>query len=156
MKWFSLVIAIIALALSGFAIYLDNSHYQEVTKPHTEHAEINDKLNRLDSEIERVRQDVFVWRDSGEDTSSYEESLSKANDLRRQADEAWREKQYDKATNLINQAYQAVYEIIPPILPEPSPGINWGFIGGLIAAVVIIGGALTYFLWWRRRYEEKE
>ena len=63
--WGPLIIAIIALVVSGYAIYQDNVHYQEVTKPHTEHTEIKDKLDRLDSEIRSVTELIYEDQEIG-------------------------------------------------------------------------------------------
>ena len=38
----------------------------------------------------------------------------------------------------------------PPV-PAPETPMNWGLIGGLMAAAIVIIGLLVYFLWWRRR-----
>jgi hypothetical protein len=136
--WGSLIVAIIALAFSGYAIYQDNLHYQEVTKPHTEHVETKDKLDRLDGEIERAKVLIYAWQDLGEDTNHYERSLSKAQSLRYQADQAWRNKQYGDADSLINQAYDAIDEIPPTISPTPTTATNWWLIGGIIAVVIVV------------------
>jgi len=38
----------------------------------------------------------------------------------------------------------------PPVRAPETP-MNWGLIGGLMAAAIVIIGLLVYFLWWRRR-----
>jgi len=40
--------------------------------------------------------------------------------------------------------------VVEPPVEEPAQPVNWGLIGGIIAAVIVIG-LLVYFLWWRRR-----
>jgi hypothetical protein len=57
-RWASLVVAVIALAFSIYAIVTENLHYSELTQPHAQHEEAYDKLARLDARLERARVDT--------------------------------------------------------------------------------------------------
>jgi murein tripeptide amidase MpaA len=147
-KWSSLIVAIIALTLSVYVVIIDNLHYQDLTKPHTEHVEIKDKLDRLDYAIEQARQDIIIWRACGEDTSSYENTLGIVISLRRQADEAWIENNYSEANSFINQAYDSIKEISPA--PLFSPPSNWLLIYGIMTVGIFL--AVIIWLMSRKRY----
>ena len=96
---------------------MDNVHYQEVTKPHTQHEEIRDKLARLDTKIERAKGWVYSWEALGETTRDFRESLSKAESLSDEAEKAWRNTDYNEADKLIDEAYDFLAEIPPPPAP---------------------------------------
>jgi hypothetical protein len=127
--WGTLIVAIVALALSGYAIYVDNVHYQEITKPHTEHEEIYDRLARLDNRIERVEQSIGDVR--GSNVEELYDSLMEAKQLRDQAELAWDEGRYTDADEFIKDAY----DNLPRISPMP---LNWWLIIGIIAAVIAV------------------
>ena len=146
--WGALLIAVIALGLSGYAVHIDNVHYQEIIKPHTQHDEIYNRLVRLDDKIERVQQWISASQDLGQDTSESQINLRNAMELRDQAELAWTKDLYTEADSLINKAFDILQEITP-LAPAP---INWWVIG-IIVFGVMIGGLLVCFLWWRRRGE---
>jgi len=136
--WVPLIVSIFALGLSGYAIYVDNVHYQEVTKPHTKHDEIYNRLVRLDDKIGRAEQSISVLQDAGQDINGPQENLSKVKELRDQAELAWDEGNYIEADRLIREAHDVLQEI--PSLAFP---LNWWLIGGIMAVVV----AVIVFIW---------
>ena len=131
--WAPLFVAVIALALSGYAIYVDNVHYQEVTRPHTKHDEIYDRLTRLDDKIERAEQSIGAMQDLDEDIGELQNNLRKAKGLRDQAELAWDEGLYTDADKFIGEAYDILQEI-----PPPKP-VGWWLIGAIIGGGLIIG-----------------
>ena len=131
--WGALFVAVIALALSGYAIWMDNVHYQEVTKPHTKHDEIYDRLARLDDKIERLQQWSNNIPDIEQGISELQLNLRKAIELRDQAELAWDEGHYTEADKLISEAHHTLAEI--PLL---APGLNWWLVGAIIIGVLII------------------
>ena len=149
--WLPLIAAGFALVFSGYAIYADNVHYQEVTKPHAKHNEIYNMLVRLDDRIERVQQWISAPQNLGQEIRESEIILREATELRDQAELAWAKGYYAEAEVLINTAFGNLQKITPPAKPVR----NWGLIGGIIAAAVVIVILLAYFLRWRRRGEDK-
>ena len=131
--WGALLIAVIALGLSGYAVHVDNVHYQEIIKPHTQHDEIYNRLVRLDDKIERVQQWIGVSQDLGQDTSESQINLRSAMELRDQAELAWDEDRYTEADKLISEAHHILEEI--PLLAAPFSFWLWIIIGLGSAAV---------------------
>jgi hypothetical protein len=121
-RWFkswgtllTLLVAVIALGLSGYAIYADNAHYQELIKPHAQHDEIRDRLVRLDDKIERAEQSINARQYFGEDVTEPQNNLIKATELRDQAELAWDKGDYTEADRLIKEAYDILQKIIPTL-----------------------------------------
>lgn len=133
--WGPLLVAVIALALSGYAISVDNVHYQEVIKPHTQHDEIYNRLVILDGKIERAEQSINAVQDVGQDISEPQENLRKAKELRDQAELAWDKVSYAEADRIIREAYDTLQEIPPP----PVAPSNWLLLGGISGSVLIVG-----------------
>ena len=75
--WGTLLVAVAALAVSIYTCNVNNVHYQEVTKPHTQHDEIYDRLVRLDDKIERVEQSISGLEDVDWDISEPQKNLRK-------------------------------------------------------------------------------
>ena len=84
--WGALLIAVIALGLSGYAVHVDNVHYQEIIKPHTQHDEIYNRLVRLDSKIKRLEEHLISGQVLGWDISGLEKNFAEAKELRDQAE----------------------------------------------------------------------
>jgi len=145
--WGALLIAVIALGLSGYAVHVDNVHYQEIIKPHTQHDEIYNRLVRLDDKIERVQQSIGALQDLGQDVSESQINLQNAVELRDEAELAWDEDYYTDADTLISKAHHILAEIT---LVE---GISWWVFLIIGLGVAVICGLLVYFLWWRRQGE---
>jgi hypothetical protein len=110
-KWGVLLVAALALLASGYAIYQDNVHYQEITKPHTQHDEIYNRLVRLDEKIERTEQNISTQQDTGHDVTDSQEALMQAIELRDQAELAWDEGNYTEADRLISEAHDVLGKI---------------------------------------------
>jgi tetratricopeptide (TPR) repeat protein len=146
--WGSLIIAIIALIISGYAIYQNNVHYQEVTKPHTQHDEIYNRLVRLDDKIERTEQNLVSLLEQTQDANESLKYLSKAKELRDQAELAWDEGHYDEADKFIREAYEVLQEILTVWVT------NWALINGLIAGAVVVIGLLAYYIIVLRKHHE--
>ena len=144
----ALIVGVIALGVSVYAVYIDRVHYREVTKPHAQHDEIYNRLVRLDDKIERVQQWISASQDRGQDTSESQINLRNAIELRDQAELAWDEGHYTEADKLISEAHHILVEI--PLLAASLSWWVWLIVG---LGVVVIGGLLIYFLWWRRRGE---
>ncbi len=150
--WGALLIAVIALGLSGYAIYVDNVHYQEVTKPHTQHDEIYNRLVRLDDKIERVQQWSNDMPDIEQGISELQLNLRKAIELRDQAELAWDTGRYIEADAIIREAHDILQEIPPPPLFEPfNLPVFWGLIGG----VIVLGLLILWLVVFRRRGSEQ-
>ncbi len=149
--WGALLIAVIALGLSGYAVHVDNVHYQEIIKPHTQHDEIYNRLVRLDDKIERVQQWISASQDLGQDTSESQINLGNAIELRDQAELAWDEDRYTEADKLISEAYDVLQKIPPPPLFEP---FSLPLLGGLIGGAIVLG--LLFLLYRRFRRRESE
>jgi hypothetical protein len=139
-NWVALIVAILALFLSGLAIYIDNVHYQEITKPHTQHDEIYNKLTRLDDRILRAENDISYFQTKGESTEVYQAYLYEAKNLRNQAEIAWDNGKYEEADNIINEAFNTLQSIpFPTPTPLPvEPPFNWWLIGGIITGLVCV------------------
>ena len=133
--WGSLLVAVIALGLSGYAIYVDNVHHQEATKPPIQREEVYDRLARLDNEIERGVQSINAVQDSGQDVSELQGYLGEAKKLRDQAESAWNVGDYTEADELIGEAHAVLDEVLQP----PSEPINWWLLGVVIAGGMIMG-----------------
>ncbi len=101
----ALIVGVIALGVSAYAVYIDRVHYQEVTKPYTQHDEIYNRLVRLDDKIERVQQWISASQDLGQDASESQINLRNAIELRDQAELAWDEGHYIEADKLISEAH---------------------------------------------------
>ena len=145
--WGALLIAVIALGLSGYAVHVDNVHYQEIIKPHTQHDEIYNRLVRLDDKIERVQQWIGDSQDLGQDTSESQINLGDAIELRDQAELAWDEGRYTEADKLISEAHDILEEMLLPIRPFKLP-----LFGGIIAAAVVV--VIVLFIFCKRRAGE--
>ena len=145
--WGALLIAVIALGLSGYAVHVDNVHYQEIIKPHTQHDEIYNRLVRLDDKIERVQQWIGDSQDLGQDTSESQINLGDAIELRDQAELAWDEGRYTEADKLISEAHDILEEMLLPIRPLKLP-----LFGGIIAAAVVV--VIVLFIFCKRRAGE--
>ncbi len=128
---------------------MDNVHYQEITKPHTKHDEIYNRLSRLDNKIERVEQRINDAQGFKQDISGLQKDLIKANELRDQAELAWDTGQYTEADKFISEAHAVLDQITLPLVPPPL--ISWELIGGIIAGVIII--SLVFWLVAKRRGE---
>lgn len=168
----TVILPIVALGLSGTAIYLDHvhfkesirqtqyameiekQHYEELTKPHAQHEEIYNKLCRLDNRIETYRSLISPLRYPEEEIDNLLRILNNVERLRDDADEAWRYEDYDKAEKLINDAYYSLADIPLPAEAAPpsvvAPLISWSLIGGIVAAVICIG-LVVWFIFARRR-----
>ncbi len=96
----SLLVAIIALAFTGFTYFTENAHYQEVTKPHTQHDEIYDRLVILDNKIDRVERSINAVQGSG---LEFLKDLMETKELRDQAELAWDTGNYPEADKLISE-----------------------------------------------------
>jgi len=143
--WGALLIAVIALGLSGYAVHVDNVHYQEIIKPHTQHDEIYNRLVRLDDKIERVQQWISASQDLGQDTSESQINLGNAIELRDQAELAWDEGYYTEADKLISEAHHILEEIT--LLVAPLSWWVWLIIGSASSAVV----GFAVWMWVSRR-----
>lgn len=186
-SWVSLLtilIALGALAVSIYALHLDSEHfkesselsrtalkierehyqelrkeYEELTKPHTKHDEIYNRLVILDGKIERVEQIVS-------DLES-EHHLREAKELRDQAELSWDEGHYPEADKFISQAHVVLARIpLPPApappappppappAPAPVPEVNvWLLIIIAVVTIIVVGGVLWFFSF--RRPEDK-
>jgi hypothetical protein len=132
--WAPIFLSLIAVALSGYAVYIDNAHYQELTKPHTQHDEIYSRLVRLDAKIERIAQAISVIRQSGQETVEATEKLEQAKSLRDRAELAWDSGHYTDTDAFIVEAHRILEEIrLPPVTV-----MNWWLIGGTIAGLAVI------------------
>lgn len=153
-------VAIVALGVSIYAVYTDNSHfrqsmdfaakqYEEVTKPHSRHQEIYDKLSRLDMRIETAKATVTSWASQGVSTTDFMSFLRSAEELRNQADKAWLTEDYDKADEIIQRAFDYLDRIPPAPPPTPTTVMNWWLIGGVIAGVAVMAVLVSLVI--RRR-----
>ena len=131
--WGALLIAVIALGLSGYAVHVDNVHYQEIIKPHTQHDEIYNRLVRLDSKIKRLEEHLISGQVLGWDISGLEKNFAEAKELRDQAELAWDEGRYTEADKLISEAHDILEEM--PLPPKP---LNWW-----VWLIVGLGGAIV-------------
>ncbi|MFC2071311.1 hypothetical protein ACFLUU_01130 [Chloroflexota bacterium] len=131
--WGTVLVAVLALFLSGIAILLDNIHYQEITKPHTQHEEIYNRLSRLDGKIDRIEGWINADEELGLDRSQSRESLIKAKALREQSETQWDHAKYAEADTLISQAYEILSGVLPP---APIAGWVWLIVGLVIVAVI--------------------
>ena len=134
-SWGSLLVAVIALGLSGYAIYVDNVHHQEVTKPYIQREEVYDRLVGLDNKIERSVQSINTVQDSGQDVSELQKYLGEAKKLRDEAESAWNVGDYAEADELIGEAHAVLDEVFLP----PREPINWWLLGVIIAVGLIMG-----------------
>ena len=161
--WAALIVAILALGASASAVYLDNVHfkestelqekrYEELTKPHTRHDEIYNRLVILDGRIERAEQNINASKDLGQDTGEHYNFLRQAKQLRDQAEDAWDQSQHSEAANFISEAYNVLDNIPPPPAPAPplAPLISWGFIGAIIVVVLVLSASIILVLGRRR------
>ncbi len=142
----ALLIAVIALGVSVYAVYIDSVHYQETIKPHTQHDEIYNRLVRLDDKIERVQQWSNDMPDIEQGISELQLNVRKAIELRDQAELAWDEGHYTEADKLISEAHDILEEMLLPIRPLKLP-----LIGGIIAAAVVV---IVLFIFCKRRAGE--
>ncbi len=148
--WGPILVAVIALSLSGIAILLDNIHYQEITKPHTQHDEIYNRLSRLDAKIERIEGWINADEELGIDRSESRESLIKAKTLREQSETQWDHTNYAQADTLISQAYE-ILDGVPPPAPRMVRWSLWLIVGLVVVAVIGVVIWLTVF---RRRAQQ--
>lgn len=149
--WLSLIVAIFALAASGYAIYIDNKHYTDVTVPHTQFDEIRDRLSRLDGRIERAQDDIDTAESIGEDTSESKVALQSAAEMRQQAEELWDDGRYDEADAAIKEAYELL-DLIPPVRVFR---MYWVLVSVAIT-VVVVTLLVVYSTWRQRRQAEPE
>ena len=142
-----------SIELSQYAIETEKQHYEELTKPHTQHEEIYDKLSRLDNEIETYRNIYSPLIYPEEEIDNLLDILNHVERLRNEADEAWRYRDYDKADKLINEAYNELAKIplpmpAPPV--PPVPAFSWWLVGVIVAVFIGIG-LVVWFMVARRR-----
>ena len=121
-------------------------HYETLTKPHSQHDEIYDRLSRLDVKIERIEKEISVAEDSGYLVGEAVEKVTQAKLLRNQAESAWDSERYSEADKFIDEAHVILDQID---LPPPTTVMNWWLIGGIIAAVVVIAVVISVSI--RRR-----
>jgi len=140
-NWGTLLIAVVALGVSVYTCWVDNIHYNELAKPHSQHIEINNRLSRLSERIEREEQSLSVLERNGEDISEHKEILRQAKILFNQAELAWDNGQYAEADRLIEEAYN--------IVPSVEVGFAW-WVWLIVQVAVVVIGLLIYFLWWRK------
>ena len=133
-----------SIALSEYAIEVERQHYEELTKPHTQHEEIYDKLSRLDKKIETYRTLISPPAYPNEEIDNLLHILNDAERLRDDADEAWRRKDYDKADTLTNDAYNSLAKIPLP-MPSPTP-ISWWIIIAVIAGTILCGVGVAFII----------
>jgi hypothetical protein len=141
-SWGVLLVAVIALGLSGYAIYVDNVHYQEITKPHTQHDEIYNRLVRLDDKIERAEQSISDLQGAGQDINDSQENLSEAIKLRERAERAWDKGDYTKADRLIEEAYDSLEKIVT-IQAAMQMWMIMAIIAAALLTIGILGGIST-------------
>ena len=144
------VIALAAVGLSWYTMHMNNVRYQEITKPHTEHDEIYDRLTRLDEKMERTEQSMIEAENYGEEISELQESLKKAKRLRDEAELAWDARRYNEADEIIKEAHDLLQEIQEMTLPPPRP-VSWSPIAGLIGGAIVL--SLVIWAVTRRRGE---
>jgi hypothetical protein len=130
----ALIVGVIALGVSVYAVYIDRVHYQETIKPHTQHDEIYNRLVRLDDKIERVQRWGNDMPDIEQGISELQLNLRKAKELRDQAELAWDTGRYIEADAIIREAH-AILQEIPPPLAMP---MNWWLLLGVIVSVLIL------------------
>ncbi len=130
--WGTLIVATVAMMLSGYAIYSENIHYTELTKPHTQHNEIYDRLCRLDERIERAQGWIDTAGSLGQDTTESKAKLQLAIDLRQQAETLWDHGDYADADRLIREAYD-----ILDTIPQPPLMMYWWVLVVLIVGVLL-------------------
>ena len=134
--------------LTQQAMEIERKHYEELTKPHTEHEEVYNKLSRLDTKIKSAKERIHYLELLGENTTDLQYILYDAEKRRDEADIAWSNEDYGNANRFIGEAYDLLNKIpplppappAPPVIPEaPEAPENWLLIGGIIAGVIIIG-----------------
>jgi len=139
-----------SIALSEYAIEVERQHYEELTKPHTQHEEIYDKLSRLDKKIETYRTLISPPAYPNEEIDNLLHILNDAERLRDDADDAWRYKDYDKAEKLINDAYDSLAKI-----PTPLKQIEvWVILVAMVLAS-LYGAGLMFFMRDKSRKDKK-
>ncbi len=113
-----------SLELANTALELTNKHYQELskqyeelTKPHTQHEEVYDKLVRLDMKIIRANELLYMPQAADDDIEYIEDlkySLSIVESLRDKAEEAWLKNDYNEADKIFEEAYGILNDIAGP------------------------------------------
>lgn len=142
--WGTLIVAVFALAVSINTCRVENVRYQEITKPHTQHDEIYDKLVRLDTKMERAKELIHFWASHGDNITDLQNILRNAEITRNEAEKAWFTNDYGEADNLINEAYDSLDEI-----PLPPPGTSWDLI--IVIVIVAIVAIISWAVMRRRR-----
>ena len=143
--WVSLVALFIAVAALGMSIYtfcIENAHYEELTRPHTLHNEVFDKLSRLDNKIDRIDKELR-YKDNVE--SQVLESLTEAKRVRDEAEMAWVNGDYEASDKLIKDAYDIVNKI--------TTGLGWWLYIVLTACTFFLGMGGWLFYRMRKKPE---
>ncbi|MFH1650743.1 MAG: hypothetical protein ABID87_01380, partial [Chloroflexota bacterium] len=99
MDFLTPAIALIAIFVSIYAVYIDNVHfnqsfkaqsqqYQELTIPYTQHQQSLDMLNRLDARMLRSKDWVYSWSKLNHPIQEFEDKLSLVQTLTDSADKS--------------------------------------------------------------------
>ena len=139
-QWGALIIATLALLLSGIVFYLDDMHYRELTEPYTKHEETSDMLVELNSRIDLSRERIEQLEDDSSDNAKYVYYLNEAENLRDIAETAWAEGDYSGANDAISRAHGLLDRTLPA---EPANGM---LIGLIIAVAVMVVSVVTWLV----------
>jgi hypothetical protein len=152
--WVARGISIAALVVSVFSFSLAVCAYVQTTRPHTIFDETCTKLDLLDKRIDQAESYIQLWTEKGPspgiDLVGCEDNLTRARSLRDQAESSLMRNQCEQAKEYILQADDLASSV--PQYPHRIPsGVNWGLIGGIIAAALVGLFLLLFLLFGRRR-----
>lgn len=122
--WIPLVVACAAIGFSianyrmyQHSVQLQEQQYQqlivqysEITKPHTLHEEIDNKLDRLDRNIQQLKQKAHLEEGTAY-SSSLEEIFNEIDNKLLEANMLWNENQYEEANIRIDEAYEYISQL---------------------------------------------
>lgn len=138
----SLLVSILAISISIFAVCQTKSMYDETTRPHAEWDELKDTLNALDNRIDRVEK----WMEGKEENESYShwvENLTRADSAR---NTAWRQlglHNFSGVKDYYNMAHDSLDQI-PTITYEEASEISLICLSILVVIFLIILAILLF------------
>ena len=130
---------VVAISLSGYAIYIDDIHYknaqsfelkqyEQLTYPHIQHQETLDLINKLQDRMERCwfyvnSTSSVIYTDSAE-TDNYVDAIIKVQEMIDSAEKAWAEKNYENAKSAVKDANLLLDDIpVTYSIINPAPGV---------------------------------
>ncbi len=136
----ALVISGISLASALITANTEAQQYADLTVPHTAFEETRDMILSLDSRISSARMDISSGRQSGLNTTAWEENLTAAVALRNRANTAWLAGNYTQAQALIIESSAALDNIPITVGAESgsSEALSLGSMAVAIAAVLYV------------------